>query len=147
MATRLLGAAEAQCLVFGRPYQQPERTTFEQTAAACRSALGEARFAAVWADGASLSPEAATAEARAFLLTVESDPEPAIADPADAGGLTHREVEVLRMVADGHTDREIADALFIGFATVRSHLANIYAKLDVRSRTSAIAAARRAGIL
>jgi non-specific serine/threonine protein kinase len=147
LATQLLAAADAQCLVLGRPHQQPERAAFEHAAADARSALGAARFAAVWADGASLSPEAATAEARAFLLTVESDPERAIVDPVGAFGLTHREVEVLRLVADGRTDREIADALFIGFATVRSHLANIYAKLDVRSRTSAIAAARRAGIL
>jgi len=147
LATRLLGAAEAQCLVLGRPYQQPERAVFERAADRTRSLLGEERYTAALADGASLSPEVAIAEARTFLRSEISDPTTLPIDPTGAVGLTRREEEILRLVADGHTDREIAAALFISPATVRTHLANVYAKLDVRSRTSAIAAARRAGIL
>jgi ATP/maltotriose-dependent transcriptional regulator MalT len=62
-------------------------------------------------------------------------------------GLTPRELDVLRLVADGRSDREIAAALFVGSGTVRTHLTSIFGKLDVGSRTGAIAAARRLGIV
>ncbi|RMI30996.1 LuxR C-terminal-related transcriptional regulator [Nocardia stercoris] len=61
--------------------------------------------------------------------------------------LTPREVEVLRLVADGHSNREIARQLFLGETTVKSHLVHIYAKLGVKSRTSAVARARERGAL
>jgi DNA-binding CsgD family transcriptional regulator len=54
---------------------------------------------------------------------------------------------VLRLVAEGHSDREIAAALFVGPATVRTHLTSVFAKLEVGSRTAAVAAGRRRGIL
>ena len=56
-------------------------------------------------------------------------------------GLSPRERDVLRLVADGMTNREIGVALFIATGTVRKHLENIYAKLGVRSRAQAIAVA------
>ena len=56
-----------------------------------------------------------------------------------AGGLTAREVEVLRLVATGKTNREIAAALVISDHTVRRHLQNIFAKLGVPSRAAATA--------
>lgn len=59
--------------------------------------------------------------------------------PADAVGLTEREREVLRQLADGRSNREIADALFIGEATVKTHLGNIYEKLGVANRVQAVA--------
>jgi DNA-binding CsgD family transcriptional regulator len=62
-------------------------------------------------------------------------------------GLTRREVEVLRLVAEGRSDREVAAALFIGPGTVRTHLRSVFGKLDVGSRTAAVAAARRLGIV
>jgi DNA-binding CsgD family transcriptional regulator len=55
------------------------------------------------------------------------------------GGLTSRELEVLKRVATGLSNREVARDLGISEATVRRHLANIYAKLDVGSRTAAAA--------
>ncbi len=58
---------------------------------------------------------------------------------AAAGGLTAREVEVLRLVAAGQTNREIAAALIISDHTVRRHLQNIFAKLGVPSRAAATA--------
>ena len=53
------------------------------------------------------------------------------------GGLTAREVEVLRLVAVGNTNPEIAAELFLSEKTVARHLSNIFAKLDVTSRTGA----------
>ena len=61
--------------------------------------------------------------------------------------LTEREVEVLRLVADGHTDREIASALFVSHHTVANHVKNVLGKFDVRSRAAAVALAARHGML
>ncbi|WP_188191380.1 helix-turn-helix transcriptional regulator [Nonomuraea sp. SYSU D8015] len=63
------------------------------------------------------------------------------------GGLTAREVEVLRLVAEGLTNREVAERLFIAQKTVSVHVSNILAKLEVSTRTQAAAAARRRGLL
>jgi DNA-binding CsgD family transcriptional regulator len=56
-----------------------------------------------------------------------------------AGGLTAREVEVVRLVAAGHTNRAIARLLFLSEKTVARHLSNVYAKLDIGSRSAATA--------
>jgi DNA-binding NarL/FixJ family response regulator len=53
------------------------------------------------------------------------------------GGLTNREIDVLRLVARGLTNREIADELFLSPRTVHSHLYAIFRKLDVSSRSAA----------
>ena len=61
--------------------------------------------------------------------------------PADAHGLTAREQEVLRLVAEGRSNREIAAELVLSEHTVARHLQNIFAKLGVSSRTAASAVA------
>lgn len=61
--------------------------------------------------------------------------------------LSARETEVLRLVADGASNREVARALFLSEATVKSHLVHIFDKLDVDSRTAAVARAREVGLL
>jgi DNA-binding CsgD family transcriptional regulator len=61
-------------------------------------------------------------------------------------GLTRRELEVLRLVAAGRTNREIADALFISVPTVKRHLSTILGKLGVPSRTEASTYARAHGL-
>jgi DNA-binding NarL/FixJ family response regulator len=64
-----------------------------------------------------------------------------------AHGLTARELEVLRLVAAGQTNREIAAALVISERTVARHLQNIFAKLPVSSRTAAGAFAFEHGLV
>ena len=61
--------------------------------------------------------------------------------------LSARETEVLRLVADGATNNDIAALLHISDATVKSHLVHIYTKLGVSSRTAAVASARDSGLL
>ncbi len=64
-----------------------------------------------------------------------------------ADALSARELEVLRLVAAGSTNREAAQQLFISEATVKTHLLHIYAKLEVRDRASAVAAGYQRGLL
>jgi DNA-binding CsgD family transcriptional regulator len=66
--------------------------------------------------------------------------------PADAPGLTPRELEVLRLVAAGRTNGQIAEALFISRKTASVHVSNILAKLGVHTRTEAAAEAHRLGL-
>ncbi|HSK15071.1 MAG TPA: LuxR C-terminal-related transcriptional regulator, partial [Gaiellaceae bacterium] len=61
--------------------------------------------------------------------------------------LTERELEVLRFLAEGHSKREIGEALFLSFNTIHSHTKSIYQKLRVSSREAAIARARERGVL
>ena len=61
--------------------------------------------------------------------------------------LTDRELAVLEAVARGLTNRAVAKELFIGEATVKTHLVHVYEKLGVDSRTAAVAAAREAGLI
>jgi len=61
-------------------------------------------------------------------------------------GLTSREAEILMLVAVGSTNRQVADALVISEKTVARHLANVYLKLGVSTRTAAVAWARRRGL-
>jgi len=61
--------------------------------------------------------------------------------------LSSREIQVLELVAAGRSNTEVADELFISETTVKSHLAHIFSKLNVTSRTGAVSAARGQGIL
>jgi DNA-binding NarL/FixJ family response regulator len=73
---------------------------------------------------------------------------PAIASPTRGNALlTRREVEVLRLVARGWTDRDIAERLYLSRRTVSNHVSNILAKLDVPSRRAAVVTAVRLGAL
>ncbi len=74
----------------------------------------------------------------------QSPAEPSL---VEIGDLSEREVEVLRLVAQGLPNREIAEALNLSEHTVKSHLANILAKLQLRSRAHAAAYAVQAGLV
>jgi DNA-binding NarL/FixJ family response regulator len=81
---------------------------------------------------------------RARLTLGRADgPAPAPADPAEALGLTSRERDVLRLVSDGRTNRQIAQELFISPKTASVHVSNILAKLGVSGRGEAAAVAHR----
>jgi len=77
-------------------------------------------------------------------LAAEAAPDgPSSASPGDQLGLTRRELEVLRLVADGRSNRQIAEELFISVKTASVHVSNILAKLGVRTRVEAAAVAHR----
>jgi DNA-binding NarL/FixJ family response regulator len=72
---------------------------------------------------------------------------PTTARTRNDSGLTARELEVLRLVANGLTNQAIAEKLFVSDHTVHRHLANILNKLSVSSRAAAVAQAARRGLL
>jgi LuxR family maltose regulon positive regulatory protein len=74
--------------------------------------------------------------------TPESEPYEPLIEP-----LSERELEVLALLAEGLTNREIASRLFLTLNTVKVHTSNIYGKLDVHSRTQAVARGRALGLL
>jgi DNA-binding NarL/FixJ family response regulator len=88
-------------------------------------------------DAAAAAAEHATA--LAIYTRLGAAPDVARLSPGRPGGLTGREWEVLRHVASGATNREVADALVISTKTVSRHLVNIFTKIDVTSRTAAAA--------
>ncbi|CAA9513465.1 MAG: Two-component transcriptional response regulator, LuxR family, partial [uncultured Solirubrobacteraceae bacterium] len=65
----------------------------------------------------------------------------------DAAGLTDRETEVLRLIAHGHSNAEIASQLTVSLETVKSHVAHILTKLDARDRTQAVIRAYQSGFI
>ncbi len=69
-----------------------------------------------------------------------------VAQPLDEP-LSEREREVLRLVVDGLSNREVAQELVLATGTVKKHINNIFTKLNVRSRTQAAAQARELGLL
>lgn len=68
-------------------------------------------------------------------------------DASNPARLTRREIEVLELAAEGSEIRELAEQLAVSPATVRTHLKNIYAKLEVRNRTGAVVRAMRLGLI
>jgi DNA-binding CsgD family transcriptional regulator/multidrug transporter EmrE-like cation transporter len=89
---------------------------------------------------------------RPAAVPVPGPPEPPAwteADPAlaDRLGLTARELEVLQLIAQGLSNREIAARLFVSLNTVKTHAANVFAKLDVQRRTQAVQKAKTLGLL
>ncbi len=147
-AARLGGAVDRLLAEAGmpRPEGQPA-VEYERRVAGIRSRLGEAAFARAWAAGHGMTLDEAVTEAVAIDLSPVAPV--AIADPAIRAvthGLSPRETDVLRLMADGRTNQDIADTLFISHRTATSHVTNVLGKLDLRTRTAAVAYAIRQGL-
>jgi DNA-binding CsgD family transcriptional regulator len=111
-----------------------------------RASLPEPVFVAAWEEGRQLSSADAVTEALAIAASAGVAPPPAH-DDVSGFGLTLRELDVLRLIVEGKSDREIAEALFIGTRTVQTHVANLFAKLGVNARAEAAAVAVRRGLV
>ena len=131
-AARLLGAAEQLLSGEADSFGQTE---FERIVKDVRTQLGEEAFAAAWAEGCAMTPEQALAAEGQPLLSTPTPPATPAATYPD--GLTTREIEVLRLLATGLTDAQIAEQLVLSLHTVHAHLRTIYSKLGVSSRSAA----------
>jgi predicted ATPase/DNA-binding CsgD family transcriptional regulator len=133
MAARLLGAAESLRERAGAAWPAFVHADSERSADRARRALGDERFAAGWEGGRAMG---------AAEIVGLAPPRP----PEHPAGLTHREVEVLRLIADGLTDAQVADRLVLSVRTVHSHVRSIYRKLGVSSRAAATGYVYRQGL-
>jgi ATP/maltotriose-dependent transcriptional regulator MalT len=141
-AVQLWGAAKTLREAIGVPIPPVYHAEHEQMVATARTQLGEKAFATAWAQGRMMTPEQAlTLQEPATIpipVPTEQPPAPpAKPSPTYPDGLTAREVEVLRLVAQGLTDAQVAEQLVISPRTVNTHLKAIYGKIRVSSRSAA----------
>jgi DNA-binding CsgD family transcriptional regulator len=145
---RFMGAASTLRDAVGHAFVLPERNAYERAEQSMRDALGLAAYDRARQAGSSTPIQQALADATAFLEQVRIPSARAGAERDLAPfGLTARELEVLRLLAEGKSDREIAEALFIGLRTVETHVSNLLAKLGAHNRAEAAAIATRQNLL
>jgi predicted ATPase/DNA-binding CsgD family transcriptional regulator len=141
-AARLWGAAEALLEKIEAVYTYVPDRSINRSQVAARSQIDEAAWGAAWAEGRTMTPE----QAIEYALEQEAAPEPAAPETYPAG-LSAREAEVLRLVATGLTNAEVAKELFLSSRTVDWHLSSIYRKLGIHSRAEATRFASEHGLL
>jgi non-specific serine/threonine protein kinase len=135
LATQLFSASEAFMNSIGAVTPAFYRANQEQGVATTRAQLDEAAFTAAWAEGQTMSPQyLLTLDIRPPAATGAASPAPVPTYPA---GLTEREIEVLRLLAQGLTNSQIAKRLVVSPYTVNAHIRHIFDKLDVPSRAAA----------
>jgi predicted ATPase/DNA-binding CsgD family transcriptional regulator len=142
-AARLWGAADSMTEAYGAHLTRASRAIvdYDRQLADTQRRLDPASWAAAWAEGRRMTTDQAVAyalEESEVAHVLPPDPHP--------GGLTEREVDVLRLVAGGLTSAEVGQRLFLSPRTVDWHLSSIYTKLGVRSRTEAARFAIRHGL-
>lgn len=135
-AIRLCAAAEALRVAAGTTIPPIERARHEQTLGAARVYLSDDVATATWEEGRMMTP------LQAFAAREPADGRNALRPPkamvpAYPAGLTAREVTVLRLVAEGLTDAQVAQRLVLSPRTISTHLRSIYNKLCINSRAAA----------
>lgn len=128
-AVRLLGTAEALRKLLSGPLAAVTGAQHDLLATALHRHLSEVEFERAWSAGHALPLEQAIAEAEAGVAAADRAATP---DPRES--LTPREREVARLLAQGHSDRQIANMLAISPRTVAVHVQHVLAKLGLHSR-------------
>jgi predicted ATPase/DNA-binding CsgD family transcriptional regulator len=136
-AARLWGSAAHDV-----PMRHPEKEITDRSTEAARQALGEPAFMREWAAGNRMTPVEVHAEIMQLLAGHQSLPVDDRPSPVPFG-LSPREVEVLRLIAAGKTDRQIADTLYVSRRTAEWHARNVLGKLGATNRAEAAALAAR----
>jgi predicted ATPase/DNA-binding CsgD family transcriptional regulator len=139
-AAWLWGAAHALREASSAPMYPVHHASSEQAIAQARAQLGELAFHAAWAEGRMMTPEQALAAQEQVMPPTALPARPAVPPlqpPTLPFGLTAREVEVLRLLAQGLSDAQIAEQLVISVRTVNRHVTSLYHKLGVSSRAAA----------
>jgi|SRR5215471_15869423 len=149
-ATRRLHSEQPDCRVIALTTFDSDEYVFDCLRAGAvgyllKDAPSENLFAAIRAaaSGESFLQPSVTTRVLAEFTRLSDQPPllPALVEP-----LSDREQEILRLIARGSTNREIAESLFITEGTVKNHVTNILSKLDVRDRTQAALKARELGL-
>ncbi|HET9256364.1 MAG TPA: LuxR C-terminal-related transcriptional regulator, partial [Pseudonocardiaceae bacterium] len=135
-ATRLFGAASALRAKTGLARWPADQASYDTDLARARDALGEPAFDTTWAKGEALTID----EAIAYVSRARGERK----RPSSGwASLTPTELEVAKLVATGLTNPEVGERLFIGRGTVKTHLAHIFTKLGIATRSELAAEATR----
>ncbi len=143
-AARRFGAAAALREEVQAPLPPADQQVLDRAVATVRASLGETVFQAAWDEGRMLSREEAVTAALRPPPNNAHGPTPA--GESGRNGLTTRELTVLRLLAEGCSNREIGDVLCVSRRTAAAHVGSILAKLGVPSRAAAAAHAVRLGL-
>ncbi|HUG15889.1 MAG TPA: LuxR C-terminal-related transcriptional regulator [Thermomicrobiales bacterium] len=133
-AARLIGVSDRLRESIGMSTSAVTDRNYERAIQLAREQLSEAEWEQAWTEGRSLSQSEAIAAA---LEGLTDTPAPIQSADHQPSGLSPREIEVLRLLVEGRTDREIGAELFISHHTVARHVSSILGKLGVESRTAA----------
>jgi predicted ATPase/DNA-binding CsgD family transcriptional regulator/DNA-binding XRE family transcriptional regulator len=128
-AARLFGAAATLGAAQAAPVWPAERFVRDQYTQRLRAQLPPPRYTRLWQEGQAFSLD------RAIAYALAENGDAVAPEPSPLAGLTEREQEVATLIAGGATNRAIAETLVISERTVERHVANIFAKLDLSSRT------------
>ncbi len=151
-SVRVLSATAAVRDVLGATIHASLREAHDALLATARDVLGERSFAVAWESGQGMPLIEAITEADRLaatdaILEGRTSPAPLAPRTSDAmSGLTPRELEVLRLIAAGKTDVQIAETLFVSRRTAEWHARNVIGKLAAANRTEAAALAAHLGL-
>lgn len=157
-AARVWGAAQTLRETISAPMPPVERSFYDYMVTTARGLTNGKAFDAAWLEGRSMTPEHALAMPKSesrpkqtglpIVESIRPVAVPAAKMPAsNPAGLTAREVDVLRLVAQGMTDVQVAEKLIVSPRTVNWHLTSIYSKLQVSSRSGATRYAIEQGLM
>ncbi|MGH2558420.1 MAG: tetratricopeptide repeat protein, partial [Thermomicrobiales bacterium] len=143
----LFAAASALRATIAIPIRPFDRGRHDRAVAHAHGAVSPEAADQAWIAGQALTVDQASARALAVGATIAEAPHaPESPAVATVGGLSARELEVLRLIVAGQSNREIAETLFIAKRTVDTHASNILSKLGLSSRAEAVAYAVRNGL-
>ena len=152
LAVQIYAAADRLLEDLGYSKDHADRAESEHQLAITRSRMGEARFSAAWESGRVLSLDQAIEQMQGFgppeqkagsqTFSLQDGKHQTLLVP-----LNEREIEILRLIAEGLSNNEIAERLVIALSTVKWHINNLFGKLGVHSRTQAVAQAKELGLL
>jgi predicted ATPase/DNA-binding CsgD family transcriptional regulator len=134
-AAELLGASALRN--HDTPFALPERIAFMEAEASARLQLGAEAYSGAWSHGRSMRADAITTGMERVLALAMNTLVPRNIDH-DPAALTAREQDVLRLLVEGRSNREIAELLFISHRTATTHVTHILAKFGVETRAGAV---------
>jgi DNA-binding NarL/FixJ family response regulator len=142
LAAQALSAADGLRTLLGAPQPPQWRILMKRVTTEVQALVGVEDFAQAFEASKRLTPDE-------VLLRYQHDPftSAQASDEHTPSILTPREVEVLRLVASGLTDAQVAEKLVVSVRTVNAHLQSVYGKLDVQSRTAAVREASERNVL
>jgi non-specific serine/threonine protein kinase len=138
----LLGSAESLSEEMGMPYRGLGYDGYTETAKLIRKNLGDSKFQQTWRQGRNMSLETIldyamqTVEPTISTMEFKSEEDTWLQ-------LTLRERDVMKLLAQGHSNLEISQTLFLSEKTVRNHISNIYRKLQTKNRGEIILLAHK----